>query len=161
MSAPTSWRALLRPSEPLTKLTEARTEPCFGASAAAGNLEIMADSAFEASQSSDKTDKSQAGAGALVDAAMLLLNLAGCRIIDPARVGIWSDLDTPDIRAALRVVGMDEMAVVYLDEARDVPSRFKLRSCPDKPPGESLSAWQKRAGAQRGRRPITVRTSEE
>ncbi|MGI9074702.1 MAG: hypothetical protein ACR2JB_26075 [Bryobacteraceae bacterium] len=79
--------------------------------------------------------------------AMQLLNLAGVRIMrygPELRLGIWEDLDGPELRAAINVVGMDELRVVHLESA-DVPIRYKVRSCPDRNPGESFEAWQTRA----------------
>ena len=42
-------------------------------------------------------------------------------------IGIWSDLDSPEIRAALRVLESDRLPVRYLDGA-GVPMQFKLRA---------------------------------
>ena len=48
-------------------------------------------------------------------------------------IGIWSDLDSPTLRAAIRVFHPDEMPPVrYLDGA-GIPDRFKLRSVPGDP----------------------------
>jgi hypothetical protein len=45
--------------------------------------------------------------------------------------GIWSDLDGPEVRAALRTYGNGHLPVRYLDG--DVPMRFKLRVVPGEP----------------------------
>jgi hypothetical protein len=50
-------------------------------------------------------------------------------------VGIWSDLDGPEVRAALRTYGSHELPVRYLD-GDGVPMKYKLR----KVPGEPVSA---------------------
>jgi hypothetical protein len=59
-----------------------------------------------------------------------------------AVVGIWSDQDSPAIRAALKVVGWDELPVKYLDSA-DVPVRFKGSRLSSEPvPLRVLAAMQ-------------------
>jgi len=58
-----------------------------------------------------------------------VLNRAGVRIMrleGVASIGVWSDLDGPDVRRALRTLGMDRLPVRYLDGA-DIPMRYKLR----------------------------------
>jgi hypothetical protein len=47
-------------------------------------------------------------------------------------IGLWSDLDGPEVRAALRVFGSDHLPVVYLD-GPGVPPRFKLRRVAGEP----------------------------
>jgi len=57
------------------------------------------------------------------------LNHAGVRnmqIDGAAVVGLWSDLDRPEIRAALRTLGLGAMPVRYLDGA-GIPMGYKLR----------------------------------
>jgi hypothetical protein len=57
-----------------------------------------------------------------------VLKRAGVRIMrlgDEAAIGVWSDLDGPAIRAALRIFGSSE-PVRYLDGA-GIPERYKLR----------------------------------
>jgi hypothetical protein len=41
-------------------------------------------------------------------------------------IGVWSDLDGPEIRAALRTSASDGVPVRYLDGA-GIPMRYKLR----------------------------------
>jgi hypothetical protein len=56
-------------------------------------------------------------------------------------VGIWSDLDGPELRAALRTYGSDELPMRYLDG--DVPMRFKLRKVLGEPvPPNVLAAME-------------------
>jgi hypothetical protein len=47
-------------------------------------------------------------------------------------VGIWSDLDGAEVRAALRVYGSDQLPVRYLD-GDGIPMRYKLRRVPGEP----------------------------
>ena len=64
-----------------------------------------------------------------------ILNQAGVRkiVVDGAVIiGIWSDLDSPEIRAALRVLDADRLPVRYLDGA-GIPSRYKLRRVKGEP----------------------------
>jgi hypothetical protein len=58
-----------------------------------------------------------------------VLNRAGVRIMaleGGATIGVWSDLDGPEVRAALRTFGSDRLPVRYLDGA-GVPMRYKAR----------------------------------
>jgi hypothetical protein len=67
--------------------------------------------------------------------ASALLNRAGVRIMQlegVATIGVWSDLDGPEVRQALRVMGMDEIPVRFLDGA-GIPTRFKLRRAEGEP----------------------------
>ncbi len=47
-------------------------------------------------------------------------------------IGIWSDLDGPELRKALRAFGSNQLPIRYLDGA-DVPMRYKLRRVPGEP----------------------------
>ena len=61
--------------------------------------------------------------------ASALLNRAGVRIValdGGATIGVWSDLDGPEVRAALRTFGSDRLPLRYLDGA-GVPMRYKVR----------------------------------
>jgi hypothetical protein len=62
-------------------------------------------------------------------AATALMNRSGTRII-PAPggpvIGIWSDLDSPAIRSALRLLQMDHLPIRYLDGA-GIPERYRER----------------------------------
>lgn len=64
-----------------------------------------------------------------------LLNRRGVRIMNLAggvTIGIWSDLDGPEIRAALRVLEMQERPIRYLD-GPGVPIRYKVRRVSGEP----------------------------
>ena len=61
--------------------------------------------------------------------ASAVLNRGGVRIMaleGGATIGLWSDLDGPEVRAAIRTFGSDGMPVRYLDGA-GVPMRYKVR----------------------------------
>lgn len=79
-----------------------------------------------------------------ISRAMGLLNLTGTRIISGTQIGIWSDLDGLEIRAALRVVGMGHLPVTHLETA-NIPVRYKLRHCPERKPSEPFASWLARA----------------
>jgi sugar phosphate isomerase/epimerase len=67
--------------------------------------------------------------------ARRLLNRAGVRIMileSGATIGVWSDLDGPEIRAALRTLGNAELPVRYLDGA-GVPMHCKARRVAGEP----------------------------
>jgi hypothetical protein len=76
--------------------------------------------------------------------ASAVLTKAGIRLmrIDGAdHVGIWSDLDGPEVRAALRTFGSHELPVRYLDGA--VLMCFRLRQVPGEPvPANVLAAME-------------------
>lgn len=79
--------------------------------------------------------------------ALRLLNLAGVRIIrrgSDLQIGVWEELDGVEIRQALRTVGLDAHPVVHL-ESPGIDFRYKVRRTPDRAPGESFTAWLKRA----------------
>ena len=70
-----------------------------------------------------------------IAAAMRLLNGAGVRLMaleGGVTVGVWSDLDRPELRAALGLLGLDHKAWRYLD-GPDVPTRYKVRRVPGEP----------------------------
>lgn len=67
--------------------------------------------------------------------ASAVLNRAGIRIMaleGAATIGVWSDLDGPEVRAALRALGLDGLPVRYLDGA-GIPPRYKLRQVEGEP----------------------------
>ena len=67
--------------------------------------------------------------------ASAVLNGAGVRIMaleGGATIGVWSDLDGPEVRAALRTFGSDGRPVRYLDGS-GVPMRYKLRRVDGEP----------------------------
>ena len=67
--------------------------------------------------------------------ASAVLNRAGVRVLAlegrPA-IGVWSDLDGPEIRAALRVIGLQSLPVRYLDGS-GIPMRYKVRRVEGQP----------------------------
>jgi hypothetical protein len=78
--------------------------------------------------------------------ATALLNQAEVRIVrleTGAAIGIWSDLDSPSIRNALRVLGMAELPIRYLD-GPDIPLRYKLRRVPGEPVPDYVRAAMER-----------------
>ncbi|HTX36451.1 MAG TPA: hypothetical protein VME43_15585 [Bryobacteraceae bacterium] len=78
--------------------------------------------------------------------AIDLVNRAGVRIMaleGGATIGVWSDLDGPEVRAALRTLGSDRLRLRYLDGA-DVPMRYKLRRVEGEPvPTDVLAEMQR------------------
>lgn len=67
--------------------------------------------------------------------ASALLNRAGVRIMAlevGATIGVWSDLDGPEVRAALCTLRLDGQPIRYLDGA-GVPMRYKLRRVEGEP----------------------------
>ena len=72
--------------------------------------------------------------------ASAVLNRAGVRLMQldgVTTIGIWSDLDGPEVRKALRVFGSDGLPVRYLDGAA-VPMRYKLRRVEGEPVPQSV-----------------------
>ncbi len=64
-----------------------------------------------------------------VQASLDVLNGAGVRIMHlagAATIGVWNDLDGPEIRSALRTLEMDGLPVRHLDED-GIPSKYKYR----------------------------------
>ena len=67
--------------------------------------------------------------------ASAVLNRAGVRIMQldgVTTIGIWSDLDGPEVRKALRVYGSDRLPIRYLEGAA-IPMRYKLRRVEGEP----------------------------
>jgi hypothetical protein len=80
-----------------------------------------------------------------------LLNLCGCRLLADEkglRIGIFSDLDCPEVRQAIENIHLSGYQVIYLDRA-DVPPDYRNRRCPKRNIGESFQSWKKRAEWQR------------
>lgn len=79
--------------------------------------------------------------------AAALLNRAGVRIMAlaaGATIGVWSDLDGPEIRTGLRILGFERLPVRYLDGA-GVPMRYKVRRVEGEPvPGNVLAEMERR-----------------
>jgi hypothetical protein len=74
--------------------------------------------------------------------ASAVLNRAGVRIMaleGGATIGLWSDLDGPEVRAALCTFGSDRLPVRYLDGA-GVPMRYKARRVDGEPVPMSVLA---------------------
>jgi hypothetical protein len=66
---------------------------------------------------------------AIASHASRVLNEAGVRLMEidgMLTVGIWSDLDSPEIREALRLLNSADIRIRYLDGV-DIPDRFKVR----------------------------------
>ncbi len=80
--------------------------------------------------------------------ASAVLNRAGVRIIaleGGSTIGLWSDLDGPEVRAALRTFGSDRLPVRYLDGV-GVPMRYKARRVEGEPvPMNVLAAMEQYA----------------
>lgn len=79
-------------------------------------------------------------AGAAVD----VLNLAGVRVWREGAayfIGLWSDLDTPEVRVALTAAGVGGLPVRHLD-GDGVPERMKRRDIPERAAGVSWAAWK-------------------
>lgn len=67
--------------------------------------------------------------------ASAVLNRTGVRLMQldgVTTIGIWSGLDGPELRKALRTFGSDRLPIHYLDGA-DVPMRYKLRRVEGEP----------------------------
>lgn len=82
--------------------------------------------------------------------ASTVLNRAGVRIMaleDGATIGVWSDLDGPEVRAALRTLELDRLPVRYLDGA-GVPLRYKLRRVEGEPVSANILAEMEQAPAE-------------
>ncbi len=60
------------------------------------------------------------------------------------RIGIWEDLDGPELRECIRTLGMGGCRVLYL-ESESVALRYKVQQCPERLKGESFQAFLKRA----------------
>jgi hypothetical protein len=80
--------------------------------------------------------------------ALRKLNRAGARLMDlddgSRAVGVWSDLDSPEIRAALEAVGLEKLPVQYLD-GTGVSIRYKVRRVEGEPvPLEVVAEMEER-----------------
>jgi hypothetical protein len=78
--------------------------------------------------------------------ASAVLNRAGVRIMaveGGATIGVWSDLDGPEVRAALRAFGSDGLPVRYLDGAC-IPMKYKLRGVEGEPVPTTVLAEMER-----------------
>ena len=82
--------------------------------------------------------------------ASAVLNRAGVRIMaleGGATIGVWSDLDGPEIRAALRTFGSDRLPVRYLDGA-GIPMQYKARHVEGEPVPVNVLAEMERHPAE-------------
>ncbi len=82
--------------------------------------------------------------------ARRLLNRVGVRIMileREATIGVWSDLDGPEIRAALRTLGNAELPVRYL-EGGGIPVQFKARHVEGEPVPMSVLSEMERHPAE-------------
>jgi hypothetical protein len=100
-------------------------------------LALLAETPSAAGTLPDPTPEELArSSAALAKAGVRLMRIDGAYY-----VGIWSDLDGPEVRAAVRTYGSHELPVRYLDG--DVPMRFKLRKVPGEPvPANVLAAME-------------------
>ena len=124
-------------SEP-TKPTNPLSEPCPGGSVGF----VGATPAISA--------KIEEPAQADIDRASGILNRAGVRIMQPegvTTIGVWSDLEGPEVRAALRTLEMNRLPVRFLDGA-DIPMRYKLRRVEGEPVPKSVLAGMERNPAE-------------
>jgi hypothetical protein len=90
---------------------------------------------FEGSTSAEPIEIAAAPDPAELARASALLNRTGVRIMaldGSAAIGAWSDLDGPEVRAALRTFGLDRLPLRYLD-GFPVPTRYKARRVEGEP----------------------------
>ncbi|MEK7750866.1 MAG: hypothetical protein AAB654_03045 [Acidobacteriota bacterium] len=93
-----------------------------------------------------KTEPDQAA----INQATALLNAAGVRLMrlgGVSTVGVWSDLDGPEIRAALRTLQMDSLPVRFLD-GDGIPLRYTVRRVRERRRGVSWAEWKATALTQ-------------
>jgi hypothetical protein len=71
-----------------------------------------------------------------LERACAVLDRTGVRIIvaisGAAAIGIWSDLEGPEVRAALRTLQLDKLPFCYLDGA-GTPTSYKVRRVKGEP----------------------------
>ena len=82
--------------------------------------------------------------------ASAILDQTGVRIMTlegGAAIGVWSDLDGPEVRAALRTFGSDQLPLRYLD-GTGVPTRYKLRRVDGEPVPMNVLAEMERHPAE-------------
>jgi len=105
--------------------------------------------AVESTEAERGTDSDRSeGIGPVDPAALALLNRLDARLLPvesaPDAVGLWSDLDGPDVRSAIRAAGLGDRVVQYLD-GQDVPMRYKARKIPGEPVPLSVLAAMEQA----------------
>ena len=75
---------------------------------------------------------------------------ASCGLDGVITIGVWSDLDGPEVRAALRTSESDRVPVRYLDGG-GIPMRYKVRRVEGEPvPMNVLSAMKDGTRLNRG-----------
>ena len=63
-------------------------------------------------------------------------------------VGVWSDLDCPNIRLALRTLHLHQLPILYLDGA-GIPLRYKTRRVAGEPvPANVLAGMERCIGEE-------------
>jgi len=102
---------------------------------------------FEGSTSAESPEIEAGPDRAELARASAVLKRAGVRIMaleGGATIGAWSDLDGPELRAALRTFGSDRLPVRHLD-GTGVPIRYKLRRVEGEPvPMNVLAEMERR-----------------
>jgi hypothetical protein len=94
--------------------------------------------------------------------ARAILNRAGVRKFDlngDLVIGLWSDQDGPELRAALHILELEDVPVRYLDSSC-VPTGYKLRQVEGEPVSldvlkkmeQSAEPWRVRDTSRRERR---------
>jgi hypothetical protein len=100
----------------------------------------------------EKPEPKLRGAGAdmaELERANAVLGRAGVRLMtleSGETVGLWSDLDSADIRSALRTLGLDQ-AIRYLDEP-GMPLQYKIRKVEGEPVPMDVLAEMERYPAE-------------
>jgi hypothetical protein len=136
----TASRGPSKPSKPLPGTTDKTIKTGFDGFD--GPL-LVKSPKIEAPRAAEPSDQED------LAAAAALLNRTGCRVMrldqrDPSTIGIWSDLDSPAIRSALHILGVDELPIRYLD-GPGVPLRYKLRHVAGEPLPESVRLEMERS----------------
>jgi hypothetical protein len=81
--------------------------------------------------------------------ASTVLNRTGVRIMaleDGAAIGVWADLDGPEIRAALSILELDRLPIRFLD-GDGIPMRYRQRRVPGEPVPLDVLIEMERAAA--------------
>jgi hypothetical protein len=105
---------------------------------------------FEGATSAESPEIAADPHSAELARASSVLNRAGVRSMaleGGATIGVWSDLDGPEVRAALRTFGLDRLLLRYLDGA-GVPMRYKVRRVNGEPVPMNVLAEMERNPAE-------------
>jgi hypothetical protein len=105
---------------------------------------------FEGATSAESAEIEAGPDPAELARASAVLDRAGVRIMaleDGATIGVWSDLDGPEVRRALRTFGSDGMPLRYLDGA-GIPMRYKVRRGDGEPVPMNVLAEMERHPAE-------------